>query len=44
MVQMKYEIFLRFFNDIFCGIKNIFEGTYLYNTFIPMTKMKEKMS
>ena len=40
MVQMKYEIFLRFFNDIFCGIKNIFEG----NTFIPMTKMKEKMS
>ena len=28
---MKYEIFLRFFNDIFCGIKNIFEGTYSYN-------------
>ena len=28
MVQMKYEIFLRVFNDIFCGIRHIFEDTY----------------
>ena len=30
MVQMKYEIFVRFCNAIFCGFRNNFEGAYSY--------------
>ena len=34
MVQMKYKIFVRFFNDIFCEIRNIFESSYPFYVYV----------